>query len=634
MVEPERVAIIAMPSGELVAELGLQPEAEGVDVGWLAGGTRLLVVSRLPDHTLLHLLDVTGGGVRLCAEKRVEAAMRLLATSGQHALLSGAVSSAVATCADDNVAIHPVAARGVPAAAGALGSQIVVALSGAIELWDPVARVAKRRLKLPRPAQLSAIGGSERQIWLTTQGEPRRVEVVPLINRGQPRVHEVPEDLALIAGHPRLDVLACVGASGQVYVLDLDGRMPGRALSQAVFGGPPMVLALVAGRVPALVGVAAGQVPRLVGLDGKPLAEWPAPRASEPSAAPLPTAPMVPAMPARPPSRAEAPRPPAPPVTPPSATRSSAPSAEAAASVPRATPRAETLPGSEPPSIVGAATVLRPARASTRDDSAAAPAGGFLDRLAQWRARSEEVASPPPATGSPARGPSVRAVTPAPLRGRDALVSWGRAVLIGQGSGPPPSLPALELVIERLALPADTAPTLALLYAAHLMGRAELTPVEASALGPAEDPWREATGSGDLGRAQVVRMRGSQLRLAGEVKRLLDGRAPKHGDLAGDDTGPPPPHEAMVCLWDPARGASPRDTAEILSQALGCAVLAVLASPHTDESIARLALEARLRYAVAALPFPWPTPLAPGPFLYLAPSPDEAAAAGLPYVEL
>lgn len=627
MVEPERVAIIEMPSGELVAELGLQPEAEGVDVGWLAGGTRLLVVSRLPDHTLLHLLDVAGGGVRLCAEKRVEAAMRLLATSGPHALLAGAVSSAVATCVDDNVAIHPVAARGVPAAAGALGSQLVVALSGAIELWDPVARVAKRRLKLPRPAQLSAIGGSERQIWLTTLGEPRRVEVVPLINRGQPRGHEVPEDLALIAGHPRLDVLACVGASGQVFVLDLDGRIPGQVLSPAVFGGPPMVLALVAGRVPALVGVAAGQAPRLVALDGKPLAEWPVVRSLEPSAAP-PTAPAVPAVPARPPSRAEAPRPPAPPVTASSTRSVAASSAEAAA--PRATPRAETMP-SEPPSIVGSATVLRPARASTRDDSGT-PAGGFLDRLAQWRARSEEAAST--ATAAPARSSSVRAVTPAPLRGRDALVTWGRGVLIGHGSGPPPSLPALELVLERLALPADTAPTLALLYAAHLMGRSALTPVEASALGPAEDPWREATGSGELGRAHVVRLRGSQLRLAGEVKRFLDGRAPKHGELAGDDTGPPPPHEAMVCLWDPARGASPRETAEPLSQALGCAVLAVLASPHTDELLARLALEARLRYAVAALPFPWPTPLAPGPFLYLAPSPDEVAAAGLPYVEL
>ncbi len=634
MVEPERVAIIAMPSGELVAELGLQPEAEGVDVGWLAGGTRLLVVSRLPDHTLLHLLDVAGGGVRLCAEKRVEAAMRLLATSGPHALLAGAVSSAVATCVDDNVAIHPVAARGVPAAAGALGGQLVVALSGAIELWDPVARVAKRRLKLPRPAQLSAIGGSERQIWLTTLGEPRRVEVVPLINRGQPRAHEVPEDLALITGHPRLDVLACVGASGQVFVLDLEGRMPGRALSSAVFGGPPMVLALVAGRVPALVGVAAGQVPRLVGLDGKPLAEWPVTRPSEPSAAPQPTVPTVSAVPARPPSRAEAPRPPAPPAPPatPSATRSvAASSVDAAAAGPRAAPRAETTPGGEPPSIVGAATVLRPARASTRDDSGT-PAGGFLDRLAQWRARTEEPTAT--ATAAPARSPAVRAVTPAPLRGRDALVAWGRGVLIGQGSGPPPSLPALELVLERLALPSDTAPTLALLYAAHLMGRSELTPVEASALGPADDPWREATGSGELGRAHVARLRGSQLRLAGEVKRFLDGRAPKHGELAGDDTGPPPPHEAMVCLWDPARGASPRETAETLSQALGCAVLAVLASPHTDESLSRLALEARLRYAVAALPFPWPTPLAPGPFLYLAPSPDEAAAAELPYVEL
>ena len=305
IVEPERAVVVSLPDGRVLAEIGLRGEAEGVDVAWVGQPPRLLVVSRLPEYTLTHLLDVTGdGGARLCAEKRVEVAMRLVAVSGAYGLLAGATrtgaaSTAIVTRTDDNLSIHPVAARGVPSAAGALGTQLVVAFTGVIEIWDPVARVAKRRLKLPRPAQISAVGGSDRQIWLTTITEPSRLEVLPLVNRGQPRAHELPEAIGSVAGHPKLDVVVCAGAeSGRLYVVDLEGKTPMRALDNEVFGGRPMAMGLIGGRAPAIVGIAGQQPPRAVWLDGTPVREWPV--TSPPpgrAATEPPVVPMVPLMP-------------------------------------------------------------------------------------------------------------------------------------------------------------------------------------------------------------------------------------------------------------------------------------------------------------------------------------------------
>src|SRR5262249_40236668 len=56
-------------------------------------------------------------------------------------------------------------------------------------------------------------------------------DVIPLINRGQPRAIELPEPIASLAGHPRSDLVACIGAeTGRVYVVDLDGRQRLRIL--------------------------------------------------------------------------------------------------------------------------------------------------------------------------------------------------------------------------------------------------------------------------------------------------------------------------------------------------------------------------------------------------------------------
>src|ERR1700739_3060155 len=83
----------------------------------------------------------------------------------------------------------------------------------------------RRRIKLARAGAIAAVGGSDRVVWWMTQAEPTRLEGSPLVNRGQPKLHELPGPVAHVPAHPRSDLVACVGAdTGRVYVVDRDGR--------------------------------------------------------------------------------------------------------------------------------------------------------------------------------------------------------------------------------------------------------------------------------------------------------------------------------------------------------------------------------------------------------------------------
>src|SRR5205823_3424024 len=146
--------------------------------------------------------------------------------------------------------------RTVPLAAGAAAGQFVVALPSAIEEWDPQSRVPRRRFRLPRAAAITGVGGSDRLLWMTTQQEPARIDVLPLVNRGQPRAHELPEPIASIAGHPKSDLVACIGAeTARLYVIDLDGRARLRTVDPGTFDRIESA-ALVVGR---FTGVLAAQ---------------------------------------------------------------------------------------------------------------------------------------------------------------------------------------------------------------------------------------------------------------------------------------------------------------------------------------------------------------------------------------
>jgi hypothetical protein len=289
--ERARIVVTDVPGCTEVADIGIDGDAQDSDVAWVGTPPRLLVLSHYAAHSTVHLVDPLGP--RTIAELRLESAMRLRASVGNHALVIGATGAAVLTATDRGVTPHPFPTRAVPATAGTAGAQFVVALPGTIEEWDPQSRLPKRRLKLPRPAQITAVGGSDRVVWMTTQQAPARVEVIPLVNRGQPKVHELPEPIAHVASHPRSDLIACIGAStGRVWVIDLDGQAGQRLVDpegidhvdgvDLVVGRAAGVIAAQAGRPIAMVALESTQaaLPTTPGTPPRPMPDWTAPMRS------------------------------------------------------------------------------------------------------------------------------------------------------------------------------------------------------------------------------------------------------------------------------------------------------------------------------------------------------------------
>ncbi len=265
--EASRITIVELPGGGAFAEVAMDSEAAESEVGWVGSPPRLVVLSRFATHSTLYLLDPHGP--RTIAELRLESALRLYATVGAHALAVGGGTSAILTASDSGLVPHQFPARALPIAAGAAGTQFVVALAAAVEEWDPQSRLPKRRLRLPRPVAITAIGGSDRVLWLTTQQDRTRIDAIPLVNRGQPKMHELPEPIARIAGHPRSDYVACIGAdSGELYLIDLDGRARPRTIACEGFDRVDAV-AMVVGRVTALLVARAGKPIAVVPLDGR-----------------------------------------------------------------------------------------------------------------------------------------------------------------------------------------------------------------------------------------------------------------------------------------------------------------------------------------------------------------------------
>jgi hypothetical protein len=258
--EAGRITIAELPSARAFAEIRIDPDAVESDVGWLGSPPRLLVISRYAQTSVAHLLDPRGP--HTLAELQLESAVRLLAVVGGSALVVGSAHAGVLTAGDAQLSPYPFPSRRIPLAAGAAAGQFVVALSGSIEQWDPHSRIAKRRIRLARTAPIAAIGGSERVVWMTTLHEPARVHVIPLVNRGQPTLHDLPEPIAELASHPRSERLACLGSeTGRLYLIDLDGRAP---LATVEVEGMARIASagLISG--PARGPDAAGSAPRLV----------------------------------------------------------------------------------------------------------------------------------------------------------------------------------------------------------------------------------------------------------------------------------------------------------------------------------------------------------------------------------
>jgi ATPase family protein associated with various cellular activities (AAA) len=265
VIDGAALAVIDLESGAQLTRLAL-PHVDA-EVAWLGAPPRLLVLERDSGFQTARIYDphtLEPGG-----EVRIEASMRLLASNGPYALFAGARGASVLQAGAMQLRQYQFPTRTLPGVAGAAARQFVVAQPGAIEEWDPEHRVPRRRLRLPRPAAIHALGGTERSVWFAMQDAPARVEVIALVNRGQPLAHELPEPLGAIAAHPRRDLLAAIGRdSGRVYVIDLDGRAPARAIE-----GVDQVdgVQLFVGRALGLVAIRGDEVLRF-GADGRQLA--------------------------------------------------------------------------------------------------------------------------------------------------------------------------------------------------------------------------------------------------------------------------------------------------------------------------------------------------------------------------
>ncbi len=528
--EPSRITILRLPDCIAIAEVGVDPQAGASEVAWV--GTRLAVLSRYAAHSTVHLLDPHGP--RTLAEIRLESPMRLMAAVGTYALAIGAQGAAVLAAGDSHLTPYQFPARTVPTRAGAAAGQFVVALPGSIEEWDPHSRMPKRRLKLPKPANITALGGSDRVVWMTTQQDPTRLDVFALVNRGQPKFHELPEPIAFVASHPRSDLLACIGADrGRLYGVDLDGKVPLRTVA---LDGIDRVEAagLVLGRMTAVLAAQARRPVVLVSLDGR---EIEVPAVVVPAALPDEPVPEL-----------------------------------ASSSL-----YGDDLPELAQSVVLQGAPILEPPPPPPEPPPPPPPKPAptsLADRFTSWRDRTRALA---PRT--------IEAAQPtATSSWRDDLAAWSRTA-----ATPAPSVAAIEMLAQRLGLAPQLHAGLAYLYGAHLCGENGVAPVElARVLGR---NWDEALGRGQLADTRVATFAGSRIRLAPFAQRALDQLYPATGTIVGT----PGTVELLTACVVVAPAAQPLGlVAEATLPLAGGAILA--ADPGAD--VLELVLEARAHGAV------------------------------------
>ena len=614
--ETSRVTILELPAGAAFAEVDVDPEALASEVAWVGAPPRLLVVARYAAHSTVHLLDPGGPrGPRTLAEIRLESPMRLFATVGASALVVGSLGAAVLSAGESHVTPYQFPGRVVPVAAGAAAGMFVVALAGAIEEWDPQSRLPRRRLRLPRVAAITAVGGSERTVWMTTVQEPARIDVIALVHRGQPRAHDLPEPIARIAGHPRSDLVVCVGAdSGRLYVVDLAGRRRPQVIEPDGCDRVESV-GLVVGRT---LGVLAAQTSRpiaFVALDGRDVDGDPAEAA--------------------PPRDDAADRPgrhdsgPPEPWTEPAPASSQVPAVEALAlaSPPPSTPSVAAPPSTAPPAVVAAPTgsparraapppaPARPVAAPARPaDAPARPAASVSERFSAWRdlVRQDQPRVDPVTRPAPAVMPA--APRGAPKSWRDEIVAWSRATTSGVLDHDIPAAPAIEAVLERFELARQLHPALALLYGAHLCGERGAAPVEIARV--LDRRWDEALGRGELAQRGIADYVGSRVALVPLILRVLDDLPPATGTLVGEPG-------SVVLLGPCVVVAGDEPISAVAAQCLARVGGAILAA-RDDVDRVDLLFEARARGAVAMCRITAPERLPSEPVIFVVSDVDLA----------
>ncbi|MDX2093911.1 MAG: hypothetical protein SFX73_39115, partial [Kofleriaceae bacterium] len=541
--------------------------------------------------------------------------------------------AAMMTAGEAHLTPYQFPARTIPATGGAAGNNFVVALAGSIEEWDPAARMPRRRLRLPRPAVITSLGGSERVVWMTTQQDPTRIDVIPLVNRGQPKQHELPEPIAHVTGNPRSDLLVCVGAdSGKVYVVDLDGRARLRehrpeGLERTDAAG------LVVGRMVAVLAAQAGRPLAFVTLEGREVEDAPAvpvPAVLEPEPEPRRRStlsdepePVVAVAPAPAPKPA-APQAPAPALA---VAAVSPPAPVVAAAPPPAPVLPEHVLATPPPTMVlqGPAqslfrhptiaptpTPVRPAAKASTTVSAQ----NLADRFSSWR--DKQRASQPRGESSAGAMPWI---DPRPTW-RDEAVTWSRAVVAGSVDRGAPACPPIDALAVRFELAANLVPAVVLLYGAHLSGERGVAPIDISrVLGRR---WNEALGRGELAERGVALYQDSRVRLAAPILRALDELPVTTGTLVGEG--------GTVALLGPCVVVAGDEPLLAIAERCRASVGGAILAADDDADPAELFTEARARSAAPMLRITDHDAIEPGtdPAIFVVSDPAVAERLGIP----
>ncbi len=583
IVESTRVTIVALLDGSVVAEVGIDDEAVASDSMWVGTPPRLLVLSRFAAHSTVHLLDPDGP--RKVAEIRLESAMQLVASVSVHALAMGSIGAAVLTVSgtgsnDAHLTPYRFPARTVPLAVGVAAAQFLVALPGTVEEWDPVSRSPRRRMRLPRPSVITAVGGSERLVWVTTQQDPVRIDVMPLVNRGQPKTHELPEPIAAISGHPRSDLVVCIGAeTGRLYAVDLDGRTRLRVMAAEGIDRIESA-ALVVGRAPSVIVAQAGRPLAILPLD---------PREVEPTTA-----------------------------------RASV-SVLALAPAVEDPPGASTLAAPAAPTAASAREPTAPAFVAASPDPA--PPGDWRDRMRQSQQCVDPLIVPTPTPmPTPIPTPTPPVSIDAQRSWRDATVVWARSVVAGASSSAP-SAPLIAELATRFELSSRLVPALVLLYGMHLAGEPGAAPVDVTrVLG---GTWDEALGRGQLAALGLVTFERSRVILAAPIVTVLDERAPVTGTLVCPSGGWRP---GPTSLLGPCVVIADDTTLERIAEQHLPRIGGPILVAHTASDPGELFVEARARGAAPMLRV-WSgqlEQLPPGPAILVVSDEQLASELGVP----
>ncbi len=623
-----RALVVSLADLTMVAALQLDPAAVDVDAVWL--GERLLVSETFATNTRVYLYDVDGGAVRTCCEKHIEGAFRVRGGGGAAALLLANTQAAVCTRHDDSVSLHPFASRAVPISVGAGSGVVVVGTPGAVEEWDLQTRTVRRRWKLAPSALPLAVGATERVIWFLAKHDQTRIEVIPLVNRGQPKVQAFGEAVVQVCGSAKADWVVGLGPDGRIHAVELEGR------------ATPVQLPMIDGMTATLIGLAAARTTQLVAIDptgiavvgldannrliaqktwrdvdidaplarptyqapagvtlavSGPEAVTPTPTAATPMAPTTITAfgasalhaaiaaapePVVNAVAAA--IALLAPTAPGMAVSAPNVPVAFVPLAAGPAGPARSTgavvafaPTATAVAASEPTTV---------ARAST---AAATPTVSLTQRLDAWRARVKI-----DGRSSEGSGPlrfSVRENWRDPV----CIFAKNPDVRVFERDGHVP--PRIVTLLQRLELDTALAMAVMLLYGSYLNGEAGVARVGLAHM--LNGNWLEATGNGELRRRGVADFSGHLVTLPAAVQRFLDERSPQAGSLSRGATSTSvataEPESPAVMVVTPAVAADAMALAQHCVDLVGGTWLAAAACDRA--TLREAALEARLHEA-------------------------------------